>query len=848
MIVKRAGRFLAWAAVVLASPQARAQQPTRQPIDFSRQVRPILSDTCFTCHGPDDKQRKADLRLDLKERALQVIQPGKPAESEIIRRITAEDPRLRMPPAKSGKKLTPDQIEVIRRWVSQGANWTEHWAFIKPARPAIPSVSDVSWVRNPIDAFILSRLEREQLAPAPEADRVTLIRRVTLDLTGLPPTPADVASFLADKSPTAYERVVERLLNSPRYGERMAVEWLDASRFADTHGYHIDSGRDMTLWRDWVIDAFNSNLPFDRFTIDQLAGDLEPNGTLQQKIASGFNRNHMINFEGGAIPQEYHTAYIVDRVNTTSTVWLGLTVACAQCHDHKFDPITQKEYYQLFAFFHNVPESGLDGSKGNAAPMLRVPTPEQKQALDRLTRSIRELDDRLAALNKQIATSLPEWEKGLASSLELQAALQLPAKVREILAIPHSQRTPAHWIEIQNYYRNQLAPESRLLTDHAAKLRKEQAELERRVPSTMVMQEMPQPRDTYVLVRGEYDKKGQKVIAGVPSVLPPLAGEASSGRLSLARWLVNPSHPLTARVIVNRYWQMYFGTGIVKTAEDFGSQGDWPTHPELLDWLATEFTSSGWDVKHMQRLIVTSATYRQSSVMDPKGGGTKDPENRLLGRGPRLRLQAEFIRDQALAASGLLNGMVGGSSVSPYQPPGLWEELASRLDGKNWTAQTYTQSHGLDLYRRTMYTFWKRTAPPPTLATFDAPDREMCTVRRARTNTPLQALVLMNDPTYVEAARKLAERIMIEAANPQERITLAFRLVTAREPREVEIKVMQRVHERQLAAYQADTSAAKKLLAVGESARDFKLDTNELAAWALVANLILNLDEAVTKN
>lgn len=819
----------------------------QQPIDFSRQIRPILSDNCFTCHGPDDKQRKADLRLDVKELALAVIKPGKPDESEFIRRITTGEATERMPPAKSGKKLTPEQIALLRQWIAQGAKWSEHWAFVKPTRPLVPKVQNRDWSQNSIDAFILSRLEREHLKPSPEADRVSLIRRVTLDLTGLPPTPAEVDAFLADNRPGAYERVVDRLLHSPRHGERMAVDWLDASRFADTHGYHIDSGRDMTLWREWVIDAFNHNLPFDRFTIDQLAGDMEPNATLPQKIASGFNRNHMINFEGGAIPQEYLTAYIVDRVNTTSTVWLGLTIGCAQCHDHKFDPITQKEYYQLFAFFNNVPESGLDGSKGNASPMLRVPTGEQQQALDRLAKSIREVDDRLSVLNKQISAQLPEWEKSVAASSELLDALQVPAKIRDILRAASAQRSQTQRTELLTYYRTQLVPEWRLLSDHAAKLRKDQTELEKRIPNTMVMQEMPKPREAFVLVRGEYDKHGQKVVAGVPGALPPLKASANPNRLELARWLVNPSHPLTARVIVNRYWQLYFGTGLVKTAEDFGSQGDWPTHPELLDWLATEFIRSGWDVKHMQRLIVTSAAYRQSSAISPELVN-KDPENRLLSRGPRLRLQAEFIRDQALAASGLLYGMIGGHSVSPYQPPGLWEELASRLDGKNWTAQTYTQGHGLDLYRRTMYTFWKRTSPPPTLATFDAPDRETCTVRRARTNTPLQALVLMNDPTYVEAARKLAERVMREASGSQERMILGFRLVTGRVPKEKELAVLEKVYDAQLTTFKPDLAAARKLLTVGEAAFDPTFNPAELAAWTVVANLILNLDETVSKN
>jgi Protein of unknown function (DUF1553)/Protein of unknown function (DUF1549)/Planctomycete cytochrome C len=766
-------------------------KPGDAPVDFDRQVRPILSDNCYACHGPDDKTRKARLRLDVREEALKVLVPGQAAQSELLNRLTAEDVHERMPPAKTGKRLTPQQIEVVRRWIDQGAKWSEHWAFVKPVRPAPPPVQTPGWVRNDIDAFVLTRLEREGLRPSPEADRTTLIRRVTLDLTGLPPTPAEVDAFLVGSRFDAYERLVDRLLASPRYGERMALDWLDAARYADTHGYHLDSGRDLTRWREWVIDAFNRNLPFDRFTAEQLAGDLLPNPTPEQKIASGFHRNHMINFEGGAIPQEYLTAYLVDRVNTTATVWLGLTLGCCQCHDHKFDPFSQKEFYQLYAFFNSVPEKGLDGNEGNAAPVLPLPTAAQRRTLEQLDAAIKGVE---------------EWQKEFA---------------------PRSATGKA--------VREQLT-----------KLQQARAELAKHVATTMVMQELPTPRDTFVLVRGQYDKPGQKVTAAVPARLHPLPSGAPANRLGLARWLVDPANPLTARVIVNRYWQVYFGTGLVKTAEDFGSQGEPPSHPELLDWLATEFQRTGWDVKQMQRLIVTSATYRQASAVTPELHA-KDPENRLLARMTRLRLPAEFIRDQALAASGLLNGVLGGKSVSPYQPPGLWQELSSRGDSDQWTAQKYVQSHGQDLYRRTMYTFWKRTSPPPTLVTFDAPDRETCTVRRPRTNTPLQALVLMNDPTYVEAARKLAERAMREAQTVDERIALAFRLVTGRRPKEEEVGVLRRVFEQQWNNFRKDKQAAAKVLRVGEASRGTDCDDAELAAWASVASVILNLDEAVTR-
>jgi hypothetical protein len=1033
-----------------AGRRATADQTTAGAIDFNRDIKPILSENCFKCHGPDEQERKGKLRLDTRAGAVAArrqraaVVPGKAAESLVIERLTTDDPELRMPPRKTGKQLKPEQIALLQRWIDAGAKWSEHWAFVAARRPAVPAMTTPAddggsarsprfRLRNPIDNFVLERLRKEGLEPSPEASKTTLIRRVTFDLTGLPPTLAEIDAYLADTRDDAYERLVDRLLESPRYGERMALDWLDAARFADTHGYHIDSGRDMTRWREWVIDAFNKNKPFDEFTVEQLAGDLLPNATLEQKIASGFNRNHMINFEGGAIPDEYHTAYIVDRVNTTGTVWLGLGVGCAQCHDHKYDPITQKDYYRLFAFFHNVPESGLDGSKGNAAPVLRVPSREQERLLAGLQDESKRLEERLkgpwpevdakqaeweklAATEKQVAWTawdveafqsergakmtklkdlsirvggpnpekdiyrlngvpplkkvtavrvevlpddlpgrdkvgrsangnfvlntvtalasisgklaqprqfkaasadfsqqgfpvehavdcepatgwaiLPEVHKPhvavfeLAETLEVGEATKLflgfhfesqfaqhqwsrfrlsvtdapsphgssalPDPVRAALGTPPEKRTPAQQAELRDHHRARVAPEGKKLHEQLASVKKELADLEKRIPTSMVMQEMPKPRDTFVLNRGQYDKKGEKVVADVPAFLPPLRSEAhrlqsvgvQPNRLDLARWLVRPDHPLTARVIVNRYWQLYFGTGLVKTAEDFGSQGEWPSHPELLDWLATEFIESGWNVKQMQRLIVTSSTYRQSAVVTPVHLA-KDPENRLLARQSRPRLQAEFIRDQALAVSGLMNGELGGKSVSPYQPPGLWEELMSRADGANWTAQTYKQSTGKDLYRRTMYTFWKRTCPPPTLATFDAPDRETCTVRRARTNTPLQALILMNDPTYVEASRKLAERMVLEGgSSPAERIKFAFRLLTARPPSEKELTLLWRVFDEQLARYRKDPAAAEKLLAVGEAKRNEKLDAAELAAWSMVASVILNLDEVVTR-
>ncbi len=1008
-------------------------------VQFNRDIRPILSENCFACHGPDHNKRKAGLRLDQHDEAIKTLKsgevaivPGDTDHSALISRILSDDPDEHMPPPDSGKKLTPQQIDVLKRWVKQGAPWQPHWSLIAPQVPEPPVVKTAARMNNPIDAFIVSRLEREGLSPSLEADRPTLIRRLTLGLLGLPPTPAEVDAFVNDTSVDAYQRLVDRLLASPHFGERMALEWLDAARFADTQGYHIDSGRDMTPWRDWVIGAFNSNKPFDQFTVEQLAGDLLPNATLEQKIASGFHRNNMINFEGGAIAAEYLNAYLIDRVSTTGTVWLGLTVNCTQCHDHKFDPISQKEFYQLYAFFNSVPENGLDGAKGNAAPLVQIPDANQSARVAQINAKIAAiqkpldgpqpaLDEAQAAWEKselsRLAEDRVEWtplkyqeikSKGGAVLTELEdhslrasgpnpdtdtytflalaavpqaTALQLealpddalaangpgrsgngnfaltgvnveagplndpgtlkpvplasvkadfeqdtfpaalalsntpakggwavypqlgkphaavfqfaqpvpyiggswmkitlsfksrfkqhtlgrfrlsataakdpnrsskpPSSIIATIAIQPEKRTADQARELRNHYRTYINTTLREQNDSIAKLKSELGDLMAQVPSTMVMAEMPKPRETHILLRGEYDKKGDRVEPGTPACLPPMAAGIPRNRLGLAKWLVDPSHPLTARVIVNRYWQMYFGTGLVKTAEDFGVQGEYPTHPELLDWLACEFVRSGWDVKAMQRLIITSATYRQSSRTS-SDLVARDPENRLLAHGPRFRLPAEFVRDQALAVSGLLNEQIGGKSVNPYQPPGLWEELMSRSDGKNWTAQVFVQDHGPDLYRRGMYTFWKRTSPPASLSVLDAPDRQVCVVRRNRTNTPLQALVLMNDPTFVEAARKLAERALTEGGHTSEqRIDFIFKLATARAPKAAELAVLKYMFDQELENYHGNPQAAAKLLAIGESRRNQTLDKAEHAAWTMLCSAILNLDETLTKN
>jgi len=806
--------IVAWAAAIvwLASFSAlpAAEKPAAGSIDYNRQIRPLLSNHCFKCHGPDAAQRQGGFRLDVRDSALAAaesgarpIVPGDQGRSELLRRITATSADEQMPPPDENKPLTAADKQLLAQWIAEGAKYQTHWAFVAPQRPRPPESKTKNWPRGQLDTFVMARLEREGLRPTAEANKPTLVRRLTLDLTGLPPTLAEIDAFLADICPDAVERLVDRLLASPRFGERLAVDWLDAARYADTHGYHIDSGRDMTRWREYVIDAFNRNVPYDQFTVEQIAGDLLPETgdreqDLRQKLASGFNRNHMINFEGGAIPQEYLNAYIVDRVNTTGTVFLGLTVGCTQCHDHKYDPLSQREFYQLYAFFNNLPENGLDGRTGNAPPMLRFPSREQQEQLDKLAAEIKAVEAKIAGVDSASGAA-PTEEEAKQFKTELTA------------------------------------------------LRKRQTDLDASVPSSMVMQELPQPKETFVLLRGAYDKPGDKVTAEIPAFLPPLAPEAPRNRLGFAKWLVGPENPLTARVTVNRYLQTFFGTGLVRTAEDLGSQGELPSHPELLDWLAVEFQTSGWEVKSLIRQLVTSATYCQSSAVTP-ALLAKDPENRLLARGPRFRLQAEFIRDQSLFHSGLLDSRIGGQSVSPYQPAGLWEELMSRADGDKWTAQKYTQSHGVDLYRRTMYTFWKRTCPPPTLATLDAPDRETCTVRRSRTNTPLQALILMNDPTYVEAARKFAERIVREGGSTRdERLTFAFRSVLARSPSAAELAVLRGVYETQLARFRGTPEAAASVLGVGDSPADAHLDPSEVAAWAMVASAILNTDEALTK-
>ncbi len=1004
-------------------------------VDFSKDVLPILSNNCFQCHGPDAAQRAAELRLDVEEGAFAelpsgefAVVKGKPDHSALLHRITEEDPELRMPPADSGKSLTEKDKEVLRQWIEQGASWNEHWAYVPPQLPALPKPVNDWKQSNAIDLFIQARLQQQGLSPEKEADKATLIRRLTLDLTGLPPSVAEVDAFLADASDQAYERLVDRLLQSERYGEHMARNWLDAARFADTHGLHLDNERSIWPYRDWVIKSFNQNMPFDQFTVEQLAGDLLPEPSLSQRVATGFNRCNVTTSEGGSIDEEYYVRYAVDRVETTATVWMGLTAGCAACHDHKFDPLSQKEFYQLFSYFFSLTERAMDGNALLPPPSVKVPTKEHSAEKARLT-------SESAAANQTIATilenaeykdpfsgtefpnyekldavwfddELPEgakpegntpwsfvsspdhpvfsgensttrtgdgitqhfftgakngptiaegtllycyvfideknppesiqlqfndgsWEhratwgadkcfgagrdyegnrrqgelpeKGKWVRLEVAAAdvglkpgaklngwaftqfggtvnwdqagsigapqlsveqkkslaiwehyqttvgTSAPDNIKKIFEIKAEERNENQIAELRRYYIENVNPDilAKLAEPKkkAAELKKSLDDLEKAIPATLVMEDRKEMRVAHILERGEYDKKGEPVESAVPAWLGAAPKDAPKNRMGLAQWLVNPQHPLTSRVTVNRYWQHYFGTGLVKTSEDFGVQGEQPSHPALLDWLALRFIESGWDVKEFQKLIVMSSTYKQSSRVTSEKLAI-DPQNRLLARGSRFRLDAEVIRDQVLQISGLLVGTIGGKSVKPYQPAGLWKPVG--FGGSN--TATFRQDSGDALFRRSMYTFWKRTSPPPSMSIFDAPDRETCQVRRARTNTPLQALVLLNDVQFVEAARRFAEQVVREGGDSVEaKISFVYRSVLAREPSAKELQIVSTLFDEHLAEFTKNPEAANQLLAVGESVRDEMLDSQQLGAWTMIVHLVFNLSETVTK-
>ncbi len=754
-----------------------------RPVDFNRDVRPILSDKCFACHGPDEKQRKADLRLDTQDGAAEVITPGKPAESEMVRRITAADESERMPPKKSGKALTPAEVALLRRWVAEGAAYKVHWAYVPPTRHPIPEVKDATWPLNWVDRFVLARLEKEGLRPSPEADKVTLVRRLYFDLTGLPPKPEEVDAFVADADPQAYERLVDRLLASERYGERMAVYWLDLVRYADTVGYHGDQDHNASPYRDWVIDAFNRNLPFDRFTREQLAGDLVPDSGVDQKIASCYNRLLQTSHEGGVQPKEYLAIYAADRVRNLSGVWMGATVGCAQCHDHKYDPYTQRDFYSLAAFFADVDEEKhLRGAGTDTVPTKRPP--EIPVHTRRERERLAELGARIAELEKQ---------DGEAAKAELAA-----------------------------------------LTKDRDALKK---------PRLVMVTQAVAPRTIRVLPRGNWmDDSGPVVEPAVPAFLGKLAVSGRrANRLDLANWLTDPEHGvggLTARVFVNRLWYLFFGVGLSKSLDDFGGQGEPPAHPELLDNLAVEFASD-WDVKRMVKLLVTSRAYRQSSL-EPPALRERDPENRLYARQSRFRLAAEFVRDNALSIAGLLVLDVGGVPAKPYQPAGYYRHL-------NFPKREYKADTDSRQWRRGVYVHWQRQFLHPMLKAFDAPSREECTAQRPRSNTPLAALVLLNDPTFVEAARVFAERVMTKG-DDAERVEYAFRQATDRKPDGVERGALLELLGKERARYKAYPKAADELAHTGLVPVPEDLDVSELAAWTAVCRAILNLDETMTRN
>jgi hypothetical protein len=838
-------RSLLGLSFLLVAGPIMAAEPKPAPVDFNREVRPVLSKNCFACHGPDAAGRASKLRLDRRDSVTAVdkkghaaVVPGAPDKSELVRRITSDDENVRMPPPESKNTLTPEQIATLKRWVAEGAPYAEHWAFVKPHRPALPMVKDPSWLRNGIDNFVLARLEKEGLRPSPEADKYTLLRRASLDLRGLPPSPEEVADFEKDAAPDAYEKAVDRILKDMAYGERWARMWLDLARYADSAGYGSDPLRP-NIWpyRDWVIGAFNRNLPYDQFTIEQLAGDLLPNPTAEQRVATAFHRNTMTNTEGGTDREEFRVAAVKDRVDTTMQVWMGLTMGCAKCHSHKYDPITQKEYYRFFALFNQT----ADNDQPDESPTMPLPTRAQQEQLARI-------DARLAELRKQLDTATPEltaaqakWEAKLRAHPAWKVACALlppsPSSLAAVLDTPPGKRTPQQQARLAAHYRS-VAPATKGLRDEIAKLEKS-----RPAPVQLpVMVELPpeRRRTTNVMVKGNFLDKGDKVEPGLPSSFHPLPPGAKLDRLGVAKWIVSPDNPLTARVAVNRFWAQLWGTGLVATEEDFGTQGELPSHPQLLDWLATEYVRLGWDTKALLKLMVTSATYRQSSRVTPELVA-KDPKNRLLTRGPRFRLEAEMVRDQALMVSGLLSRKIGGPSVYPPQPAGLWQ---AAFNGQ----RTYPTSTGEDRYRRGLYTFWRRTIPYPSMATFDAPSRETCTVRRVRTNTPLQAFVTMNDPVFVEAAQALARRIMKEGgASAEERARFGLRLVLARPASAEQVKRVLALFEEEREHYRKDVKAATALATEPLGPLPAGMDGAEAAAWTVVANVLLNLDGVMTK-
>ncbi|MEY5027265.1 MAG: hypothetical protein RLZZ244_2793 [Verrucomicrobiota bacterium] len=831
-------------------------------ISFNRDIRPILSENCFYCHGQDGNKRKGGLRLDERDGALQkgesgevAVVPGNPEASALVSRIFSKDQDEQMPPVKSNRHLTEEQRDLLKRWVAAGAPYEKHWAFVAPVRPALPEVGSAEgrgWVRNPIDRFVFAKLEASGLRPTEEASRPTLIRRLSLDLTGLPPTPEEVDAFVADSSPQAYERVVERLLASPHYGERMALPWLDAARYADSNGFQQDGDTFQWVWRDWVVKALNADMPFDQFSIEQLAGDLLPQPTKEQLVATAFNRNHLLNGEGGAIAEEQRFNILFDRIDTTATNWLGLTMACAQCHDHKYDPITQRDYYGLLHAFNQVSENGLAGGGGRAKriapPMLEIASDEDSAKLEELKQKRLAAETAgMVAAKKDLAFAA--WMAGASPDMRhpRRNDIGLPANLSAILRIKESERTAAQKKDLEkgmrDLFERDLWPKI-AKTDPTSKEAEEYREAYEsyksdRVPRVMIMKD-DKARETFVLNRGEYLQPREKVGFATPAFLPAPGSGTPANRLGFARWLFQADHPLTARVQVNRMWQLFFGTGFVKTSEDLGVQSEIPVHQELFDWLSVEFREAGWSMKHLHRLIVCSATYRQASRVSPELI-QRDPENRLMARGARFRASALILRDAALAASGLLERRVGGQPVYPYQPEGVWETLAITKERDF----TYPASSGPDLYRRSLYTFWRRTLGPTNM--FDASNRQTCKVRQAATNTPLHALTTLNDPTWAEAARVLAARGMEERSETRERLEFVFRRVLGRRPAAADLELLERAYGRQLALFGRDPEAAASVTKAGQAPVASVGNVAEHAALSAVCLAILNLDEALTR-
>ncbi len=782
-LIRRTSPFSRRAMVVLALTcvvnASNAAEPTSKPIDFNREIRPILSNHCFQCHGPDARKRKGvsqPLRLDNEAGALadlggyRVIVKGDPEQSDLIQRLQSDDPSEVMPPPNAGKRLSAVEIARLTEWVKQGANYSKHWAYVKPDRPPLPAIKDANWPKTGADAFILARLEREGLKPSRPADPSTLIRRVSLDLTGLPPTPDEVDRFVNDPSAGAYDRLVDRLLDSPAYGEHWARAWLDLARYADSAGYADDPPRTIWAYRDYVIRSLNANRPFDQFTIEQIAGDLLPDPTEDQVIATAFHRNTLTNNEGGTNDEEFRNVAIVDRVNTTLAVWMGTTIACAQCHDHKYDPFTQEEYFRLFSIFNNT----ADADRGDESPLLPLYRDGKKAGRDRLTAEI----ERLKATHER-----PEL---------------IPALNKQVAALPPSTTVP-------------------------------------------VLRELPAngKRTTRIQFRGNFNDLGPEVAPGLPAVFPGLPAGVPVDRLSLARWLVDAENPMTGRVIANRCWEQIFGVGLVPTPEEFGTQGEPPTHPELLDWLATELVGNGWNMKAFLKLLVTSAAYRQDSAVTPELL-RRDPDDRLLTRGPRFRLPAETVRDQALFVAGLLSPAMFGPPVKPPQPSvGLSAAFGGGID--------WQTSPGQDKYRRALYTTWRRSNPYPSMATFDAPNREVCVVKRTPTNTPLQALVTLNDPVYVEAAQALGRRINARDGSTSDRVRHGFRLCLAREPTEAETVRLVQLFETVRASMAREPGKALSLATVPLGPQPAGSNVADLAAWTVVGNVVLNLDEMLMK-